>query len=168
MEEELYKQIKGKEEIWKPVKGYEGLYEVSNIGRVFSIKKNIIMEPAIAQPSIKSMAKRKSKSAPYFKVKLYKNGTKPKNYQIHRLVGDAFIPNPDPVNKRIINHINEITTDNRVQNLQWSTNSENIVHSVNIKKEREFKEEKILKEEKSGQMLFPLNDFFLQKEEEAS
>lgn len=166
MDKELYKQIKRKEEIWKPVKGYEELYEVSNTGRVYSIKRNIIMEPCITRPSIKWIAKTKSKPSPYFKISLMDNNKKIKHYKIHRLVAEAFLENSE--NKRVVNHLNHITTDNRVQNLEWCTHTENSRYSSQIRKEKKLKEEMVLKEERDGQMLFPFDDFFILKEEQGN
>ena len=92
-------------EIWRPVKDYENDYEVSNFGRVKSVKfnRNKIM---------------KCKKTPlgYFVIGLRKNGGK-KFYFVHRLVAYAFIPNPN--NLPFINHKNEDKTDNRVENLEW-------------------------------------------------
>jgi len=59
----------------------------------------------------------------YLHVNLSKDGNK-KNYKIHRLVGEHYIPNPD--NKRCLDHINRIKTDNRIENLRWTTDSENL------------------------------------------
>jgi hypothetical protein len=146
MDKKLYEKIKRKKEIWKPIKNYEGLYEISNVGRVYSRITKKILEPSIARPSINWLVKRNEiDKKPYFKIKL--NG---KNLQIHRLVAAAFLDNPE--NKPIVNHLNEITTDNRVQNLQWCTNSENISHSMNKRKQRKLKIEEVMKEV-DGQLL---------------
>ena len=96
-------------EEWRPVVGYEGLYEVSNYGRVKSIdyqghKRELILKP--------------SKRPNYYGVNLCKNGIH-KSYYIHRLVAIAFIPNPN--NYPHINHINENVLDNSVENLEWCT-----------------------------------------------
>jgi hypothetical protein len=101
-------------EIWKDVTDYEGLYKVSSKGNVFIVKKNRLATPL------------KVKNG-YLLVDLYKNGIK-KRISIHRLVGLTFIKNG--FNKEQINHINGIKTDNRVVNLEWSTASENQLHSV--------------------------------------
>ena len=99
-------------EIWKPVVGYEGLYMVSNWGRVKSIKfgKEIILKQHI---NIKGG---------YYYVCLLKNG-KHKNYYVHRLVAEAFIPNS--YNLPQVNHRDENKLNNNVDNLEWCTNEYN-------------------------------------------
>lgn len=103
------------EEIWKPVVGYEGFYEVSNLGRVKSLHCN----PAkiIAQTG---------RPNHYLSVHLSKNG-KATRKNVHRLVAMAFVSNPS--NKLQVNHINGNRADNRAENLEWVTGSENIKHS---------------------------------------
>ena len=95
-----------KKEYWKPVVGYEGHYQVSNFGRVKSIKfgKEIILKQHI---NIKGG---------YYYVCLLKNG-KHKNYYVHRLVAQAFLPNPN--NLPEVNHKDECKTNNVVSNLEW-------------------------------------------------
>lgn len=102
-------------EVWKYVVGYEKLYKVSNTGKVWTIKYNRLMTPI-------------KKTHGYLDYKL-NNNYKVKNYKAHRLVALHFIPNP--LNLPQINHLNHIKTDNRVGNLQWCTQSENIKHAVN-------------------------------------
>ena len=101
-------------EIWKPVVGYEGLYEVSNLGKVKAIKWHRGEEEKEMRPYTTYKG--------YLRLRLTKNG-KGKQFQIHRLVAEAFIPNPE--NKPYIDHINTDRTDNRVENLRWVTNKEN-------------------------------------------
>lgn len=101
-------------EIWKDIEGYEGLYQVSDQGRVKSLQygKERILKPGLSKYG-------------YLSVTLYKDGNK-KIYRVNRLVALAFIPNDDPEHKTQCNHINELTTDNRAVNLNWMTPKENI------------------------------------------
>lgn len=95
-----------KKEIWKDVKDYEGDYKVSNYGRIKSLKKNkeIVLKPVLKNG--------------YCYVSLTKN-KKCKTFRVHRIVAQSFILNYN--NYPCINHINEIKTDNRVENLEWCT-----------------------------------------------
>lgn len=102
------------EEIWRPIKNYEGLYEVSNLGRVKSLNYRRTGKEEILKNT-------KNKNG-YLVVCLFKNGNK-KTFCIHRLVAEAFIPNPD--NLPCVDHINTIKTKNEVTNLRWVTYEEN-------------------------------------------
>jgi hypothetical protein len=111
-------------EIWKDIPGYEGLYQVSNIGRVKSLKRTFF--------SGKNLQIRKTYEENILAPRFYKKGyvyfglSKDgvvKKLKAHRLVALAFIPNPE--NKPDIDHINTIPGDNRVSNLRWATKSEN-------------------------------------------
>ena len=97
------------DKIWKDIKGYEGLYMVSNGGDVKSVKNGIL------KPSV-------YKGTGYYYVGLYKDG-KRKGYTIHRLVADAFIPNPN--NLPCVNHKDESKINNNVENLEWCTHRYN-------------------------------------------
>ena len=121
-----------KETIWKPVKGYEGLYEVSNLGQVRSLsrtkqgkfKKNGL--PSYYTTKEK-LLKPKVATDGYYTVTLSdKYGTR-KFCRVHRLVATAFIENPD--NKEIVHHKDENIKNNRVENLAWVTNRENLFAS---------------------------------------
>lgn len=105
-------------EEWRPVEGYEGLYEVSNLGRVKSIGygKERILKPVIDKDG-------------YPMVNLYREG-KRKTVRVHRLVGITFIPNPD--NLPVINHKNEIKTDSRAENLEWTTVKGNTCYGTGL------------------------------------
>ncbi|HFI0937751.1 TPA: NUMOD4 domain-containing protein [Streptococcus suis] len=96
-------------EIWKDVRGYEGYYMVSNKGRVKSCYT-------------KKILKQQLKKTGYLQVVLYKD-RKPKSWLVHRLVGIAFIPNPE--NKEQVNHIDEDKTNNCLENLEWLSPDEN-------------------------------------------
>lgn len=105
-------------EIWKDIKGYEGLYQISNFGRVKSLKRMINKrrcEEIIKKPSLGGKG--------YYRLPLCKNGIN-KYYFIHRLVADAFIPNPE--NKPTVDHIDRNKINNYVNNLRWATYKEQI------------------------------------------
>ena len=101
-------------EIWKPIQGFEGLYEVSNLGRIKSIifKKHKIMKPQL-------------NNCGYAIAHLRKNN---RLYQllVHRLVAFAFVKNTNPEKYIEVNHIDECKTNNAAANLQWCTHAYNI------------------------------------------
>ena len=101
-------------EVWRDIEGYEGLYQVSDQGRVKSFKWN---KERFLKPSMDKDG--------YLLVTLCAGG-KPKTLKVHRLVCEAFHENPD--NKPQVNHINEDKTDNRACNLEWCTCKQNVNH----------------------------------------
>jgi hypothetical protein len=105
-------------EVWKEIEGYEGLYEVSNLGRVKSLPKG-----KFSRKSEMILTLRKH---PYKFVNLCKNG-KISTKSVHRLVANCFIPNL--LNKSTINHIDCNPSNNNVSNLEWVTPLENQMHS---------------------------------------
>ena len=109
-------------EIWKDIKDYEGLYQVSNFGRVKSLSRMIKKrkcEEIIKVPSITNKG--------YYRLPLCKYG-KIKYYHIHRLVAEAFIPNLE--NKPTVDHIDRNKLNNEVSNLRWATYKEQIKNRV--------------------------------------
>lgn len=117
------------EEIWKAIEGYEGLYEVSNMGRVRSLgqwKKNskngkYWLNGRVLKPGLGGNG--------YYFVCLYKDGSH-RNHNIHRLVALAFVHNNDPINKPTVNHKNEVKTDNRAENLEWLSMKANLAYGT--------------------------------------
>jgi hypothetical protein len=106
------------EEIWKDIDGYDD-YKISNLGRIRSFKP-------VAYKCVDGILKQSISKGGYCVVGLQKNGNR-KGFLVHRLVAIAFISNPE--NKKTVNHKNGIGSDNHVDNLEWNTSSENILHS---------------------------------------
>ena len=116
-------------EIWKDVKGYEGLYQVSNLGRIKSFN-GYDGHKYIRREKILNPYKQKSGENYYRSVvKLIKNKNS-KDYKVHRLVAKAFIPNPN--NLPVINHIDGNPLNNRIDNLEWCTQKHNVEHAINM------------------------------------
>ena len=114
------------QEIWKDIKGYEGYYQVSNLSRVKSLGRIIFKKNNVEQIVNETILNPYKIKIGYLMVTLRKNGPK-KHFKVHRLVAIAFIPNP--LNKPTINHKNGIKDDNRLENLEWATYSENTQHA---------------------------------------
>lgn len=127
------------DEIWHDIEGYKGLYQVSNKGRVKSLKwgKERILRPGI-------------NSSGYLLVKLCKNGVGLYKF-IHRLVAQAFIPNPE--NKPQVNHKDENKLNNCVDNLEWSTAKENSNYGSRNERVGDSQSKPILQYSKSGEFI---------------
>ena len=108
-------------EIWKDIKGYEGLYQVSNLGRVKSIERDVYNSRYGIKHLKEKILKAGNNGTEHLFVNLYKNGVK-KPYKVNVLIAEAFIPNPD--NKPIVHHIDHKPLNNNVENLVWLTYKE--------------------------------------------
>ena len=125
-------------EIWKDIKGFEGLYRVSNLGRVKSLKRPYRLKEKILKPLI---------TKGYYQVELCKNSIA-KFYKVHRLVWEAF--NGSIPENMQVNHLNEIKTDNRLENLNLMTAKENLNWGTRNKRMAKSKSKPVLQ--------FDLND----------
>lgn len=123
---------------WKPIIGYEGKYEISTNGEVKSLKRKFQATEKILKPAILKSG--------YYAVGLSKNG-EVRTHLNHRLVAEAFIDNP--YGKPQVNHIDEVKTNNNIENLEWVTNKENCNHGT--KNDWSFKP--VIKKSKSGKIL---------------
>jgi hypothetical protein len=110
------------EEIWKDIPEYEGLYQISNLGNVKSQHFNRMSGQKPGQ-----LLKIRLTYNGYLYIQL-RMGDTSKTHFVHRLIAESFISNPD--NKPVINHINGIKNDNRIENLEWCTQSENVRHAI--------------------------------------
>ncbi|MEG1402888.1 NUMOD4 domain-containing protein [Bacteroides sp.] len=105
-------------EVWKDIQGYEGLYQVSNLGRVKTLPRKYGTE-RIRKPAIEKNG--------YLQLLLCKDGVR-KNYFVHRIVAEAFILNPN--NYPTVNHIDKNKLNNQVPNLEWMTFEQNLRYST--------------------------------------
>lgn len=122
---------------WRYVVGYEGLYKVSTEGNIKSIRRNKILSPNTNKDG-------------YKRVSLYKNKAS-KHYSVHRLVAQAFIPNPD--NLPQVNHIDEDKSNNCVSNLEWITPKDNCNYGTRNRKVALSKNKPVLQLSLEGDLI---------------
>ena len=118
-----------KKETWNNIKNYEGLYEVSNTGRVRSVKRSITHKNGKIRVYPSKEKSTEINNCGYPRTGLSKDGKQIK-YFIHRIVAEAFIPNPD--NLKQVNHKDGNKLNNDVSNLEWVSQVRNIQHSIDI------------------------------------
>lgn len=112
-------------EIWKDIEGFEGLYQISNMGRVKSLPRQIASRYIPKERILSTIIS--TQGYPY--ANFCRDGIV-KRMKLHRLVAKAFIPNPD--NKPDINHIDAVRHNNEASNLEWCTKSENGLHAYRM------------------------------------
>ena len=116
-------------EIWKDVVGYEGYYQVSDMGRVKALAREIQDTTKNRVQRLKEHILIPQDNGSGYKVVCLCKRTKRKNHYIHRLVAEAFIPNSKKLKE--VNHINFNKEDNNIDNLEWVTSRENKIHLLN-------------------------------------
>lgn len=159
-------------EIWKDIAGYEGLYQVSNLGRVKSLPRELKRFAGRKCITKERILTAHPNSKGYLRVQLKKDGTEERRF-LHRLVAEAFIPNPD--SKGEVNHLDNVPTNNGVENLEWVTHKENMewaskcgrfdhlkeIHSrygkMNIEKARKCVERKVCLIDENGIVIKKFN-----------
>ena len=108
------------QEVWKPIEGTNGMYEVSNTGKIRSVNYRGTGVPK----TLSSQLDHKG----YCRIHVKKKEFAYRTFKVHREVAHAFVPNPQK--KTQVNHINGIKTDNRAENLEWVTHQENADHAM--------------------------------------
>lgn len=138
-------------EIFKPIRGYEGLYEISNLGRVKALDKIVWMRYGGYRHHPERLMKLEVMKLGYVRAQLH-NGVKRK-ILVHLLVADAFLP-PKPDGHEI-NHKDGNKANNRADNLEWSTKSDNIHHSYKVigRKQPDFYKRRVQMFSKDGILL---------------
>ena len=134
------------EEVWRDIEGYDGLYQVSNQGRVKSLERKDclgrIVKERILKPGVVSDG--------YLFVVLCAGG-KRKKFFVHRLVCQAFHKNPN--NKPEVNHVNEDKADNRACNLEWCTRKENCNHGTRTERSAKAQSKPIGQYTRDGELI---------------
>lgn len=133
--EEFIKGISLEGEEWRDVVGYEGLYAVSNLGRVVFLQRRVRKHKGYSNLGCKLCKLMKTKNG-YIQARFWGDNREKKKY-VHRLVAEAFIPNPN--NYPQIDHIDTDKTNNQVSNLRWATCSMNHLNPITRKRNSESK-----------------------------
>ena len=122
------------EEIWKDIVGYEGIYMVSNLGRIKSLDKLISKKNGVKELKRgKMISICYNKRTNVYEVHL-RHENKRKCKKVHRIVAEAFIYNDDPEKKTNVNHLDGDRRNNKVDNLEWSSYSQNLKHAYDVLK----------------------------------
>ena len=144
--------IKANFELWKDIKSFEGLYQVSTLGRVRSLDKYIDVKIRNVDKVLKrgKILKPAYDKDGYLRVSLCKNG-KRTNFYVHRLVAEAFIPNP--LNLPVINHKDEVKDNNYPYNLEWCTDEYNTNYGTANKRRAEKQSKKVYQYDMQGNLI---------------
>lgn len=121
-------------EEWKELIDYEGLYEVSNLGRIRALKRTVRCVSRAGKEFVKTapaklITPKRGGNTDYLRVNLCKAG-EVKDYSLHRLIAQTFVPNSE--NKKEVNHKDGNKQNNNIRNLEWVTRSENLKHRYRV------------------------------------
>lgn len=137
-------------EVWKDIVGFEGIYLISNLGRVKSLARHIIYNDGRKHVQHATILHPRQIHNGYKRVCLNKNG-KPKDYLVHRLVAAAFIPNPYKYD--FVNHKDENKTNNYVQNLEWCTKKYNVNYGTAIQRRSKSAQKAVFQISLNGEVI---------------
>ena len=131
------------DEIWKDINGYEGLYKISNLGRIKALSRRVRFGSQWRNTETKILhPRRKGKVNPYLTIILYDEDRKPKTYHIHRLVALHFVDGY--YEGAEVNHKDGVKQHNEYTNLEWCSRSYNIKHSYCTLAQRRMKGKVVL------------------------
>jgi hypothetical protein len=116
-----------RKENWKDVKGLEGFYQISDRGRVKSLPRKIVTAHGVTRSVLGGILRPYKSVKGYLTVKIGISQQSKKHYFLHKMIAEAFIPNP--YNKKHVNHIDGDKLNNKISNLEWVTFKENITHA---------------------------------------
>jgi hypothetical protein len=117
------------DEIWKEIPGYEGYYEISTTGRVRGLERKVFDKKGRGRIATAVLLKTRNNNRGYEEVRLSRNGKTSTTF-VHILVAQTYLSNP--LNKKYVNHKNGDKMDNRMENLEWVTHSENVQHAYQM------------------------------------
>jgi hypothetical protein len=139
-------------EVWKDIAGYEGLYQVSNMGRVRSLDRMVKgrYSPYLQKGRVLRYSFARHAKLKYKEVTLCKSG-KLKTHLIHRLVAQAFVPNLGGYD--VVNHLDENTLNNKSDNLEWCTQKHNINYGTGLQRRSATRKIPVLQYSKNGDFL---------------
>ncbi len=122
------------EEEWRGVVGYESSYQVSNLGRVRSLNREIVYSDGRVYNYKSMLIKTRVVEMHGYEMVSLNNKKKPKTFTVHRLVALTFVENPNTIDFNIVNHIDGNKLNNRSDNLEWCDKSYNMLHALDTMK----------------------------------
>lgn len=137
------------QEIWKDVRGYEGLYQVSNLGRVRSLDRCLTNKNGVTRICRGRVLKPQDDTHGYRIVSFGRKNHK----KVHRLVAGAFCDNPNPRKFNVVNHKDSNTSNNKASNLEWCTQAYNMAYGLLRQKQVEAQSKAVAQYTKDGTLI---------------